>query len=152
MPTLQGAITSAIINVKALLSPVAFGVSALALDDAGRVLLVRHNYMPGWHLPGGGVARGEPPAEAVIRELREETGLLSNDAPQFVHLYTRKAGFATNVVALYRVRNVRIDFRPNAEIREVCFADPATPPSGTAAGTSRRLAEFVSGAQPSAYW
>jgi 8-oxo-dGTP pyrophosphatase MutT (NUDIX family) len=152
MRTLQGAIASAIIGAKALLSPVAFGANALALDETGRVLLVRHRYMPGWHLPGGGVKRAEPPAEAVIRELREETGLVSNDAPEFASLHTRKAGLATNLIALYRVRNVRIDFRPNAEILEVLFADPAAPPSGTAAGTRRRLAEFVNGALPSPYW
>ncbi len=152
MATLQGAITSAIAGARALLSPVAFGVSAISLDENARVLLVRHRYLPGWHLPGGGVKRAEPPAEAVIRELREEAGLVASDAPQFVHLYTRKAGFATNVVALYCVRNIRIDFRPNAEIREIVFADPAAPPPGTAAGTARRLAEFVNASAPSPYW
>lgn len=149
---LQAAVTSALVSAKALLSPVAFGVSAISLDESGRVLLVRHHYMPGWHLPGGGVARGEPPAEAVIRELREEVGLRANDAPEFAGLYTRKLGLATNVIALYRLRNVQFDFKPNAEIAEIVLADPSTPPSGTAAGTLRRLAEFVNGTLPSPYW
>jgi len=141
-----------LVNLKALLSPVAFGVSAIALDGKGRVLLVRHCYMPGWHLPGGGVARGEPPADAIVRELQEEVGLVSNSAPQFVSLYTRKLGIATNVIALYCIRNVQIGFKPNAEIVAVQFADPAHPPPGTAAGTMRRLAEFVNKSLPDAHW
>lgn len=52
---------------------------ALIVDDAGRVLLARHpgaRRRPGrWLLPGGGVEPGEHPEQAVIREVREETGL-----------------------------------------------------------------------------
>ncbi|HUJ02860.1 MAG TPA: NUDIX domain-containing protein [Rhizomicrobium sp.] len=144
-------LTAVVASVKALVSPVAFGVSALALDRAGRVLLVRHRYVSGWHLPGGGVGRGEPPAEAVMRELREEVGLVRGTA-EFAGLFTRKAGLATNVIALYRVRDAEIDFHPNAEVVAVQFADPAHPPPGTAAGTARRLAEFVNTQTPSAYW
>ncbi len=140
-----------LISLKALLSPVAFGVSAIALDAQGRVLLVRHRYMPGWHLPGGGVARGEPPAEAIVRELREEVGF-AQGAPEFFAIYTRKAGLATNVIAVYCLRDVEIDFKPNVEIAAVQFADPANPPPGTAAGTLRRLCEFTNKTEPSAYW
>lgn len=49
------------------------GVSVIARDEAGRVLLVRHSYgPPAWMLPGGGLRRGEAPEEAARRELREE--------------------------------------------------------------------------------
>jgi 8-oxo-dGTP pyrophosphatase MutT (NUDIX family) len=147
----QSAVVVAIASLRALLSPVAFGVSAIVLDEKGRVLLVRHRYVRGWHLPGGGVKRGEPPAHAVMRELREEVGL-ARGTPEFAALYTRKAGLATNVIALYRVANAEIDFKPNAEIVAVQFADPAHPPPGTAAGTMRRLAEFVNTSVPSPYW
>jgi ADP-ribose pyrophosphatase YjhB (NUDIX family) len=51
------------------------GVSVIATDEAGRVLLVRHSYgPPAWMLPGGGLSRGEAPEEAAVRELREELG------------------------------------------------------------------------------
>ncbi len=54
-------------------------VYALARDDAGRLLLVRAGPASGspgvWYLPGGGVEQGEHPATALVRELREETGL-----------------------------------------------------------------------------
>jgi 8-oxo-dGTP pyrophosphatase MutT (NUDIX family) len=137
--------------VRALFAPTALGVSALVMDEAGRVLLVRHSYNPGWRLPGGGVGRGEPPAEAVLRELGEEVGLGGGSAA-FVSLHTRGVGWATMVVALYRVTGASIAFRPNLEIREICFADPRHPPQGCTPATLRRLAEFTGKAPLSPYW
>src|SRR5215472_161758 len=134
-------------TLRAIWAPTALGVAALVLDAQDRVLLVRHGYNPGWRLPGGGVDRGEPPVEAVLRELREELGFAGGGAT-FVSLHSRKAGWATMVVALYRVTGGSVDFRPNLEIREICFADPRRPPEGCTPATLRRLSEFVGQAQP----
>jgi ADP-ribose pyrophosphatase YjhB (NUDIX family) len=50
------------------------GVSVIAHDFDGQILLVRHSYGPeGWYFPGGGVGRNETPEAAAVRELREET-------------------------------------------------------------------------------
>ena len=141
-----------ILALRALRTPVAFGVSAVVEDSQGWVALVRHSYMAGWYLPGGGIDSGESPANAVIRELKEEIGLIRSAPPELLGLLTRKVGWATNVVALYRVSDATLDFKPNLEIREMVFAHPASPPPGTAAGTRRRLAEIASGEKPSPYW
>ncbi len=51
------------------------GCRVLVLDPAGQVLLIRHSYDAGrWMLPGGGLARGEAPESAALREVREEAG------------------------------------------------------------------------------
>jgi 8-oxo-dGTP diphosphatase len=47
---------------------------ALFVDD-GRILLVRKTYGNIWDIPGGYVDRGESPASACERELREELGI-----------------------------------------------------------------------------
>jgi 8-oxo-dGTP pyrophosphatase MutT (NUDIX family) len=140
------------LGTKALMSPVAFGVNAIVDDEQGRIILVRHRYMQGLHLPGGGVSSGEPPAEAIIRELSEELGLTESSPPEFMSLYTRQFGFITNVVALYRVRDAKIAFRPNLEIRSIAHVDPKAPPEDVRPGTRRRLAELVGAAPLSPYW
>src|SRR5437763_17039563 len=57
------------------------GVRALVIDEEGRVFLVKHSYVSGWHLPGGGVEAGETLTQALARELREE-GNIEMTAPQ----------------------------------------------------------------------
>ena len=51
-------------------------VSIALRDAAGRVLLARHSEGDVWLLPGGSVEPGETPADAAVREMWEETGLL----------------------------------------------------------------------------
>ena len=53
-------------------------VGAIVTDAAGRLLLIRRGHEPGkglWSLPGGRVEPGETDEQAVVREVREETGL-----------------------------------------------------------------------------
>jgi 8-oxo-dGTP pyrophosphatase MutT (NUDIX family) len=137
---------------KALRTPVAFGVSAILTNADGRLLLVRQRYSPGWHFPGGGVERGEPPAKAIVRELQEEVGLQSSTAPVLHGLYTRAVGMTTNVVALYRVADAQIAFRPNAEIAEILWAGLNAPPDDATPATLRRFAELRGEAAQSEYW
>ncbi|MGC9954043.1 MAG: NUDIX domain-containing protein [Rhizomicrobium sp.] len=139
------------ILLQAILSPVAFGALAL-VEQGGKVVLIRHSYTAGWHLPGGGVQNGEPPEKAVMRELKEELGLTGASEPEFVGIFTRKIWPVTNVIALYRVREARFDFKPSLEVREIVLADPASPPLGTLSGVRRRLAELAGLAPQSPYW
>jgi mutator protein MutT len=68
-----------------------FAVTAGAIitDKRGRVLLLKHRFRPGtgWGIPGGFMAEGEQPEDAVRRELREEVGL----EIEKVELFTTRA-------------------------------------------------------------
>ena len=139
----QRVLTAGIVCTRAFLSQLAFGVSAIVTDAAGRVLLVRPRFGHGWGLPGGGVGGGEVPAAAILRELHEEIGLSGAATPELFGLYTRRIAWATNLIAVYRVTGGVIAFKPNFEIVEICWIDPAAPPPGVQPGTVRRLAEFA---------
>src|SRR5216683_2365433 len=54
-------------------------VGAVIKDRGGRLLLIRRGHEPGaglWSLPGGRIEPGETDQQAVVREIREETGLI----------------------------------------------------------------------------
>ena len=137
--------------LRSLVVPFVYGAVGAVFDEQGRILLVKHSYQFGWQLPGGAVKRGEAAAEAVMRELHEEIGL-SGGAADLVGIYTRKSGWATNITALYCITGARVNFRPNLEIREICFVDPLMPPSECTGATLRRLEELSGNVAPRLYW
>ena len=55
-----------------ILSP---GVAGVIMNDAGQILLQRRSDDGRWGLPGGAIEPGEEPAETIMREVWEETGL-----------------------------------------------------------------------------
>ena len=79
------------------------GVRGVVLDQQNQVFLIRHTYVPGWHLPGGGIDPGEQPADALARELHEETGLELLDARLLdARSYTaRRLGITWHLVGLF---------------------------------------------------
>ena len=59
-------------------------VGAIISDHAGRLLLIKRGHDPGkglWSIPGGRVEDGESDADALVREVREETGLIVTAGP-----------------------------------------------------------------------
>lgn len=83
------------------------GVSAIVAKD-GKVLLVKRGKQPYqgfWSLPGGSIKIGEGPGEAIIRELKEETGL---DAigPKFVTQYEPTPPGEDSIIKLHFVLDV----------------------------------------------
>jgi 8-oxo-dGTP diphosphatase len=69
-------------------------VGAVIKDEQGRLLLIKRGHEPGaglWSLPGGRVEPGETDAEALVREMREETGLVV-EAGRLVGSVRRPAG------------------------------------------------------------
>ncbi|WP_417691032.1 NUDIX domain-containing protein [Roseibium sp.] len=77
------------------------GVRVLVVDsERQEILLVRHTYLRGWYLPGGGVERGETIAEAAVREVREELGVNLSGAPDLMGIYLNRKGLGRDHVAL----------------------------------------------------
>lgn len=97
------------------------GCRIIARDQQGRVLLIRHSYGSGrWMLPGGGIARGEAPLAAALRELREETGLDLVDAECLVILEEAMHG-TTNRVHLFAGRGEGLLHCDGREVIEAQF-------------------------------
>jgi 8-oxo-dGTP diphosphatase len=110
--------------------PIVPCVGAVVQDDSGRLLLVRRGREPSrglWSLPGGRVEPGETPAEAVVREVREETGLVVR-AGEPVGRVSIPAGDVVYDVLDLRCALSRAASAPTAgdDADEVLFADVAT--------------------------
>ena len=130
------------------------GVRAM-LIDGDRIFLIRHTYMPGWQLPGGGIEPGETAELSAAREIDEETGYRVIGRPKLFGFYQNLSA-ATNRdhVALYLCRDFEKlrDFAPNYEIAEAGWFGIDALPEQSTSGTHRRVAEVFGGAEPTATW
>jgi ADP-ribose pyrophosphatase YjhB (NUDIX family) len=130
------------------------GVRAVVIDGSGRVFLVVHSYVPGWHLPGGGVETGETTAEALGRELHEEGNIELVDRPKLFAVYFNRRVSRRDHVALYVVRSFRQPAppQPNYEIVAHGFFAPDALPPETTRATRERIAEVLNGRRPAELW
>lgn len=134
--------------------PMTLGVRAAVLDDEGRVFLVRHTYVPGWHFPGGGVEPGETAVDALTRELLEEGAIAVQEEPRLHGFYFNGSVSKRDHVALYVVRRFAQPAPPasNYEIAETGFFACDNLPKGTSRATHVRLNEILKGAAPARLW
>jgi 8-oxo-dGTP pyrophosphatase MutT (NUDIX family) len=130
------------------------GVRAVVLDGAGRVFLVEHSYVSGWHLPGGGVEPGETVLEALARELEEEGNIDIVEPPVFHGLYFNSRVTDRDHVALFVVRSFRQETppQPDHEIIGHGFFAPHELPAQTTPATRARIAEVMTGAGVAHRW
>jgi 8-oxo-dGTP pyrophosphatase MutT (NUDIX family) len=130
------------------------GVRGLVIDGAGRVFLVKHSYVGGWHLPGGGVEAGETLATALARELREEGNIELGEAPLFFAVYFNRRVSRRDHVALYVVRSFHQSAapQPNSEIVAHGFFAPDSLPEDTSRATRERIAEALYGRSIAELW
>lgn len=144
MRTIRSRLVTRVIHVWfALTRSMTLGVRAACFDANGRVFLVRHSYVPGWHMPGGGVERGEAVEAALGKELWEEGNLVIDGRPELFSVYFNELTSRRDHVIFYRcmVRQTAPKGR-DAEIIETGFFDIAALPLETTAATRRRLAEL----------
>jgi ADP-ribose pyrophosphatase YjhB (NUDIX family) len=130
------------------------GVRAIVIDTEERILLVRHTYIEGWNLPGGGVEFGESLEESLARELDEEGGVIMEGAPELIGIYDNRAVFPGDHVAIYVVRRWRRNriLTPNMEIAETGFFHPDALPDTIVPAARRRIEEMRGRRAPEAVW
>lgn len=130
------------------------GARALVIDGQGRIFLIRHSYVDGWHLPGGGVETGETLLTALARELAEEGNIVLTAEPKLHGVFFNARMSRRDHVALYIVRDFRQDQEPipNREIVAHGFFAPDALPPDTGRATRARIAEVLDGARLSELW
>ncbi len=118
------------------------GVKAMVFDRAERVLLVRHRYGRSdlWMLPGGGIARGETPEAAVVREMREETGCALMEVGA-IGIFTARAEGRRDTVHLFRARTSDAPVADAVELAEARFFPLDALPDRVSPATRRRIDE-----------
>ena len=100
-------------------------VGAFVFDRDGRVLLVERGRPPGeglWSVPGGRLEPGETLAQAVAREVREETGLVVEVGP-FVCVIERIGDDHHFVILDYLARAIGGELAAASDARAVRFVD-----------------------------
>lgn len=135
--------------------PMTLGVRGLVHDrEAGSVFLIRHTYVPGWHLPGGGVESGETMPQSLERELEEEGNIELTAPPLLASLHYNRQASRRDHVALFLIESFRqtAPKLPDREIAEAAFFPVDALPADTTPATRRRIEEIVTGKPASPYW
>jgi 8-oxo-dGTP pyrophosphatase MutT (NUDIX family) len=130
------------------------GARGLVIDGHGRVFLVKHSYVDGWHMPGGGVETGETMLNALTRELAEEGNIRLTGPPQLFAVYFNARVSRRDHVGLYIVRDFLQESppQPNREIVEHGFFPIDALPADTGRATRARIDEVFRGVAVSELW
>ncbi len=133
---------------------ITLGVRGVVIDERGCVFLVKHSYIEGWHLPGGGVEPGETARDALTRELKEE-GNIELKGPAQLHgvFFQPRVSQRDHIVCfIVRAFHQPAPPRPNHEITAHGFFAVDAMPDGATSGTRARVAEIFGAAPISEQW
>lgn len=100
-----------------LFRPIRTGVRVMMVED-DKVWLVRHTYLPGWFLPGGGLQKWESLDQAARREAREETGAELGEI-ELLGIFTSYIQWKTDHTTVFLCKEFEFTGRSDAEIAEL---------------------------------
>ena len=135
--------------------PLTIGVRCIIHDGSGSVMLVRHTYISGWHLPGGGVEVGEVCESALIREIVEECRIEITDKPVLFGVYLNSVVSARDHIILYVSNswNYKQDLpSKRLEIADSAMFNLTDLPIDIDPSTRQRLDEWIGGTESALIW
>ncbi len=117
------------------------GIVGLIIDDKKRVVLFHHTYRNRypWGLPGGWMKKGEQPAAALIREIKEESGLDIIVKGPF-EVRSEKVLPFVEIVMMCRLKGGR--FQPSDEVDKLIHCTKETIPKRIKDSQRRIVEEF----------
>ncbi len=129
-----------------LAKPCTVGVRGIVWNKAGELLLVRHNYGGRrWFLPGGGHRGSESPEEAMVREMREETGL-EVEIVGLVGVYFYTGWYKRDHIYIFACRYVDGEVHHvGGEIADIGWFSPENLPPNQMVALDRILDDWRSG-------
>ncbi|RME84527.1 MAG: NUDIX domain-containing protein [Caldilineae bacterium] len=133
--------------------PLVVGVRGILQDEQGRLLFVRHNYgRRHWILPGGGRQGNESPDVALVREMREETGL-EVEVTRLVGAYLYLGNLKRDHIFIFECRRLAGEVRVDGgEIAEAGWFHPDELPENVFPGIAEVLATWQQGKTGYGYW
>ncbi len=102
-------------------------VGAVATDGRGRLLMIRRGHEPGlglWSIPGGRIEPGETDADALTREMLEETGLEVEIGRLLGHVRRPGSGGAVIDIRDYAVRVTGGTLRAGDDAADARWVEP----------------------------
>ncbi len=120
--------------------PLTFGVRVMMIRD-NQVLLVRHTYIDGWYMPGGGIDRGETLDAAARREAQEEVGGELHNL-SLVGAYSNFKEWKSDHNILFLSTDFTVSGKHDHEIAEIRFFPLDALPDDLCPGHRKRLEEY----------
>lgn len=127
-----------------------FGVRVLVFKD-NHILLVKHRYGNFWVMPGGGINKNESEEQAALRELKEETGMLSIATDFKLGQYKNNTGGKNDNISCFvvtdfkEITNFRRTFIDYLEIGSMQWFKIDNLPHDVSDPTEARIKEFLAG-------
>jgi 8-oxo-dGTP pyrophosphatase MutT (NUDIX family) len=128
--------------VFSVLSKTTVGARILLIND-GKILLVKHTYMPGWYTIGGGVDASESPLQAIHRELKEEVGVTLKEPPKLFSVYHSVKQNRDDYVVLYVANDFEQQEVHSNEILDKKWFKLDLLPEDISPATKRRIDEYL---------